>query len=473
MSFDPASTEHHPGEPTRGPLAWWHDTPLYLRILGGMILGVLVGVGLRLGLGEVRGAVYGHWLEEPARLIIRLLGALAPPLILVAIVHALMTAELGGRRVAQLFRLLVLNTVVAICVGLLVANVIRPGRLANLGQPPAQKTVPTAATPEEQRILDTIDKYGYRPASQQAQRGPLEQFLDNVPDSLLRPLVENNKTIGVIFVAVAFGIALRGLKRRRVTTLLDAVEVAFEALLKILHWIIQVVPIGVFGIVAGTVSAKGFDPFVALGAFILSVILALLIQAGFYLLRVRTASWVRPMDLIRGTRDALTMAFSTASSTATMPVTYASLRDRVGLREENASLGALVGANFNNDGTALYEAMAALFISQMVGQHLGLGDQLLVVLTSILASVGAAGIPEAGLVTMTLVFTAVRLDPRYIPLLFAVDWFLDRCRTTVNVMGDCNVSCLLDGKTRKTPEEAAAEREELEGEEVPEPTMAG
>jgi Na+/H+-dicarboxylate symporter len=107
-----------------------------------------------------------------------------------------------------------------------------------------------------------------------------------------------------------------------------------------------------------------------------------------------------------------------------MPVTYAALKDRLGLREQSASMGALVGANFNNDGTALYEAMAALFI---------------------IASVGAAGIPEAGLVTMTMVFTAVGLPVQFIPVLLTVDWFLDRCRTAINVMGDMNVSCLLDG----------------------------
>jgi DAACS family dicarboxylate/amino acid:cation (Na+ or H+) symporter len=138
-----------------------------------------------------------------------------------------------------------------------------------------------------------------------------------------------------------------------------------------------------------------------------------------------------------------------------MPVTYDRLLTRVGLRERSASLGALVGSNFNNDGTALYEAMAALFVSQMLGVKLGFGQQLMVVLTSVLASVGAAGIPEAGLVTMTLVFTAVKLPTEYIALLLTVDWFLDRCRTMINVLGDVNVACLLDGRTRTdTPSES-------------------
>jgi Na+/H+-dicarboxylate symporter len=163
---------------------------------------------------------------------------------------------------------------------------------------------------------------------------------------------------------------------------------------------------------------------------------------------VRLQSWVRPLDLLRGVRDALVMAVSTGSSTATMPVTYECLRANVGLREQSASMGALVGSNFNNDGTALYEAMSALFVAQLLGMNLSLGQQFTVVLTSVIASVGAAGIPEAGLVTMTMVFKAVALPTDYIAMLLTVDWLLDRCRTAINVMGDVTVSCLLDGTTK-------------------------
>jgi DAACS family dicarboxylate/amino acid:cation (Na+ or H+) symporter len=188
---------------------------------------------------------------------------------------------------------------------------------------------------------------------------------------------------------------------------------------------------------------------------VFAVLLALALQTTYYLLRIKFGSWVRPTDLLRGTRDALVMAFSTSSSTATMPVTYACLRENVGVSEESASMGALVGANFNNDGTALYEAMSALFVAQLIGQHLTIGQQFMVVLTSVVASVGAAGIPEAGLVTMTMVFKAVGLPIEYIAMLLTVDWFLDRSRTAINVMGDLNVSCLLDGKI--PPPERAAE----------------
>lgn len=403
--------------------AAWHRSPLYLRILLGMGLGV--GCGLLLGPSAAVLAV-------PSRLVLRLLGALAPVLILVAIIKALVEASFEKGTAGKLIRLLVLNTLVAISVGLVVANVLKPGSWSAELKPLAH-----SASKHEAGQIDI-----------------LSQFLDNVPKSLLGPLTDDGKVIGVIFIALAFGIALKKEAQRPMHTLQDWIDLSLTALITVLHWIIDVVPLAVFGLVASILGTQGFAPFQALGAFILAVLVALLVQATYYLLRVRLGSWVRPLDLLKGCRDAMVMAFSTSSSTVTMPVTFEALYQRVGLREKSASLGALVGANFNNDGTALYEAMAALFVSQLltaqgVGLELDLAQQLMVVITSVVASVGAAGIPEAGLVTMTMVFKAVDLPIEYIALLLPVDWFLDRCRTVINVMGDMNVSCLIDGKTRE------------------------
>lgn len=401
--------------PSVGWVARWSAIPLYVRILIALLLGLVTGVVL----GE-RAVVF----EMPAKVILQLLGALAPPLILVAVIHVLLTTELSGKMAWRLAGLLLLNTTVAILIGMLVANVVRPGKWATLRQPE-----PAAAA-------------GAKTAS------PTDLLVQNVPKSLLGPLGDQHNVIGVIIIAVAFGIALRGVKAKPIGNVQQFVELAYGVLLVVLHWIIQLVPIGVFAIMAKVVGVEGFAPFKAMAAFIVAVLLALLLQATWYLLRIRFFSWVQPGDVLRGMRDALTMAFSTASSTATMPVTYECLTKNVGLREKSASMGGLVGANFNNDGTALYEAMSALFISQLLGHPLSLVQQALIVLTAIIASVGAAGIPEAGLVTMTLVFKAVGLPIEYIPLLLTVDWFLDRCRTTINVLGDVNVSCLLDGKVK-------------------------
>lgn len=391
--------------------SWWGRLPLYARILLGMSLGVVAGL------------VFGPAtkpLDVIAQLVLRVLGALAPVLIMVAVIQAIMTAEIRGRLALRMVGLLLVNTLVAILIGLGVANLLRPGTGAHLPRP-------EHAPPVKTNIFT--------------------QILDNVPDSLMRPFVEN-RVLGVVLIALAFAIACRRLPKAQQKLAGELVSLGFSAILVILSWVIALVPLAVFGKVASIIGSHGFHPFVALGKFVLAVLLALLLQSAYYLTRIRAGSWVRPLSLLRGTRDALVMAFSTGSSTITMPVTYERLKSRVGLRERSSSLGALVGSNFNNDGTALYEAMAALFIAQLIGVDLTFSQQILVILTSIVASVGAAGIPEAGLVTMTLVFSAVHLPIEYIALLLTVDWFLDRCRTMINVLGDMTVACLLDGREK-------------------------
>ena len=414
-----------PPAPARGLWERWHNMPLYLRILLGFALGVLGGL------------ILGDWagpLAVPSRLVLRLLGALAPPLILLAVVQALMHAELPKGSAFRLLYLLILNTVVAVFVGLLVANVLQPGKW-------------TKVEPMEEKPLVA------------GEANPLAMLLDNIPRSMVGPFTDNGSVIAVIMLAVAFGIALRQVKDHPITSVAEMVELGFRTLITMLHWIIEVIPLAVFCIVASIVGTKGFSDFIALGGFVCAVMLALLLHFTYYMVRIKFGCWAHPFYVVRGVRDALVMAFSTASSTATMPVTYACLRQQVGLRERSASLGALVGANFNNDGTALYEAMSVLFVAQMIGQDLTLTQQLMVVLTSIIASVGAAGIPEAGLVTMTLVFTAVGMPVQYITILLTVDWFLDRCRTAVNVMGDVNVSCMLDGREREVVHQEPASKE--------------
>jgi Na+/H+-dicarboxylate symporter len=429
--------------------AWWQDTPLYWRIAIACVVGAVLGVALR-ELERIlppsaddsiarhfRPLILAQALAVPGRLVLQLLGALAAPLVLVAVVQALMQAQIPRGSALKLLSLLLLNTVVAILIGLTVANLVQPGKWARIDVEEASAEPPAALKTD-----------------------PIAQFLENVPKSLLGPFTDNGKITSVILISLALGIALRRLAVARLQLATEIVGIAFDALLTMLHWIIELIPLAVFGIVARIVAREGFQPFIGLGGFVLSVLVGLSLHLAYYLLRIRFGSWCRPIHVLRGMRDALVMAFSTASSTATMPVTYACLREKVGLREQSASLGALVGANFNNDGTALYQAMAAIFVAQMtLPEPLTITQQFLVVLTAIAASVGAAGIPEAGTVTMTLIFRAIGLDLAYIPVLLTVDWFLDRCRTATNVMGDVNVSCLLDGYTPEEREPTVRDRE--------------
>jgi Na+/H+-dicarboxylate symporter len=419
-------------EPERANRPIWMKIPLTLQILIALILAIAFGLFLGGGNPSESNKVLIDNLAIPADLILKALRALAPPLILVAVLHTFMTAEIPGRAGRKLAILLITNTTVAILIGLLVANILRPGTWGRLTPPTA---VDAAATAK-------FDPWGL--------------IQDAIPKSILEPLVSNN-VIQLIVVALCFGIVLRAIKSEMINQgkngyqpIEDVVGILFEAVIRILGWVIALVPLAVFGIVSKTVAKEGFQPFISLGAFILAVLVALILQACYYLTRVKLGSWVKPVDFLRGGTDAFLTAFSTSSSGATMPVTFEVLQEKIGLRESSAALGALVGANFNNDGTALYEAMSALFISQVLGQHLNLGQQILVILTSIFASVGAANIPNAGLVTMTLVFQSVGLPTQYIAVLVTVDWFLDRCRTAINVMGDMTVSTLLDGKKPKT-----------------------
>jgi Na+/H+-dicarboxylate symporter len=416
------------------PRPWWQRIPLTLQIIIALVLAI--GLGIAFGAGNPNAANKDliNNLAIPAELVLKALRALATPLILVAVLHTFMTTNIPGTAGRKLAVLLLTNTTVAILVGLLVANVLRPGTWGRL------------AAPE-----------GTQPASQSID--PWGLLRDAVPEAVLKPLVDNN-VIQLIVIALSFGIVLRAIKseqiaerKRAYQPIEDLVGTLFEAVIRILNWVIALVPLAVFGIVAKTVALQGFAPFQSLFAFIVAVLLALALQACYYLTRVKFGSWVNPFKFLAGGADAFLTAFSTSSSTVTMPITFEILQTKIGLRESSASLGALVGANFNNDGTALYEAMSALFISQVIGQHLNLGQQLVVILTSIFASVGAAGIPNAGLVTMTLVFTSVGLPTQYIALLVTVDWFLDRCRTAINVMGDMTVSALLDGKKPRSVDE--------------------
>ena len=222
------STPDSAPPPSKGWLTRWNDLPLYLRILIGLVLGVITG----LVLGQS-----AKPLDWPAKLILRLLGALAPVLILVAVVRAIMTAEIHGRLALRMMGLLLLNTITAILVGLGVANVLRPGVGAQLTHP--------------EKGLDV--------------RGDVvTQLLDNIPDSLFRPFVEN-KVIGVVLIAVAFGIAARRLPIKQHELAENLCEMGFSVILEMLHWVIALVPLAVFGKVASIVGVSGFRPFAALG----------------------------------------------------------------------------------------------------------------------------------------------------------------------------------------------------------------
>ncbi|HEY3332446.1 MAG TPA: dicarboxylate/amino acid:cation symporter [Capsulimonadaceae bacterium] len=397
--------------------------PLYVQILIAMAIGIVTGqlMGTR-----------AEMFKPASDLVLQLLRLLATPLIFIAVLHALMKNSMGGKAGARLFFLLITNTLAAILIGLAISDFIKPGHYIKLPPP--------AVAPDNKPFDIVADLLGKIPTN----------FIDGF---------QHNDVISIILIAIAAGVALRSvLARQEAAGHSDAslierlLSTAFQCVMTMLQWIFNLVPLAVFAVVARTVGTSGIKQLLAMGVFVGAVLLALLLQSIFYMVRLRLGSWVRPAHFLKGASDAFAVAFSTSSSGTALPVTFACIREKIGIREESASLGVMVGGTFNHDGTALYEAMAALFISQALGVHLDLSQQVLVIVMAMIASIGAAGIPSAGLVTMLAVFNAVNLPVEYIPLLLPLDWLLDRCRTTTNVMGDMTVACLLDGKIRPEPE---------------------
>ena len=232
---------------------------------------------------------------------------------------------------------------------------------------------------------------------------------------------------------------------------IDLLTIGFELLMKVLLWVVALVPLAVLGIVASSVGQKeGMKVFLSLIWLIVVVVVGLGCQVTWYLLQMAVFARMSPVRFLKGSLDVMASTFSTASTAATIPITLRSLR-KLGISRRSSQLTACIGTNFNNDGTALYQATAALFMAQALGYSLSLVDQVVIVLTTLVASVGAGGIPSGSFVTLPLIFAAVRLPAEKIPILLTVDWFLDRCRTTSNVLGDMTVAVLLDRVWRPEP----------------------
>jgi Na+/H+-dicarboxylate symporter len=400
--------------------------PLFVKILIALVLGALLG--LRLGKDA-------EAIKVVSDTILKLLRLLATPLIFSAVLSNIVTTKIEGKKAFKLLWLLMSNTVIAILIGLVVANVVQPGKHLMLEKGAATDKVPY-----------NIWKH----------------LLDSIPTDFITPF-QKNDIIGIIIIAIGLGVAMRLVIAHAnpaisssVASLNRVFQAFYELIITILKWVFELVPVAVFAVVAAVVGAKGLGALTVMVYWIGSVVFALLLMATFYMVRLWLTSNIKPKDFLRGGVDAFAMAFSTASSAATLPVTYRCVVENLKVKKDSASMGVMVGGTFNHDGTALYEAMAALFIAQGIGMTLGISQQIIVVLMAIIASVGAAGIPEAGLVTMLAVFKAVDLPTEYIPFLLTVDWFLDRCRTTINVMGDMVSTCILDReKAITSPSEPA------------------
>ena len=422
--------------------------PLWVQVLAGALIGATLGALL---------GKEGPLPPDPARaeflkslgalgvLVIKALRALAVPLVFFAIVDAFAKTHIPARRFVRLAGICLLNVTVAMAIGLTLLGTLRPGdawkgrlepMIASLGgkAPEARKSDDAEAPGATLDVLANVAYY--------------------VPSSLVRPFVYNN-LISVVLVALLAGVALRRTAARRLADtagLERGVEALVHVLQQMLELVVAAVPLAVLAVVAKVVGESGLSVFSMLWVFLATAVAGLLLHA---LLWYPLVVWWRgrrtPKEFFGAGADAVLTGLSTNSSLATVPVTLRCL-DRMGVSAPSARLAACVGTNLNNDGITLYEAMAALFLTQALGMPLGLGQQFVVVAASIMAGAGIAGIPEAGLIVLPLVLGAAGLSPEAVavalPLLLPVDWIIARLRSGVNVMSDMVVAIALDGPRR-------------------------
>jgi DAACS family dicarboxylate/amino acid:cation (Na+ or H+) symporter len=407
---------------------------------------VIIGVALGAALGVLFGkepVVFGVGNEDLGNLgllVIRLLKALAVPLVLFAILDAFLKTNLSGRSGLKLIVICLINVSVAFVIGLTLMNVIQPGKssVAEFKKVQEAGNVPplkTTLAPDALSPLKAIDSY--------------------VPESLVDPFTKNS-IIPVVLLALLFGAALRKLKEQSldIASIESFIHGVLQALIIVLGWVVATVPFAVFGIVAQVVGRAGVGVFITLAPFLGIVLLGMGIHSLIY---YPAMAWLigrrSPKEYLGQGADAVLTAFSTNSSLATVPITLKCLTEKMGVSHESARLAACVGTNLNNDGITLYEAMAALFVAQALGLELTFGQQVVVVLSSLMAGIGIAGIPEAGLVMLPLVLGAMGLPAPMVAVAIAfvvpVDWILARARSGVNVMSDMLVAILLDGPRKE------------------------
>ncbi|MDH4239380.1 MAG: dicarboxylate/amino acid:cation symporter [Phycisphaerae bacterium] len=378
---------------------------VHTQILIAIVSGTMVG----LALGEK--AVH---LKVAGDIFIRLLKMIIIPLILASMVAGIVS--LGdirrlGRIGLKTFIYYTATTLLAVGVGLVLVNVMKPGVGVDMG---AEAAVDMADR-ETPSIISIIE--------------------DIIPENVFAGMAEN-KVLSVIFFSLLLGIAISstGEKARPLTAFFESLN---TVMMKVTDWIMRLAPVGVFALIAYTIGTMGLSVVKPLAVYMVTVVLGLGIHA-FVTLPVLLILFGKysPFKFIKDMFSAVATAFSTASSAATLPITMECLRENTGVSNKVASFVLPLGATVNMDGTALYEAVAAMFIAQAYGISLSIGQQLVIMLTATLASIGAAAIPGAGLVTMVIVLRAVNLPLEGIGMILAVDRILDMLRTAVNVWGD-------------------------------------
>ncbi|MBT7496693.1 MAG: dicarboxylate/amino acid:cation symporter [Candidatus Marinimicrobia bacterium] len=410
---------------------------LHWKIIIGLVLGLIFGV---LAASQGWGGFTSEWIAPFGKIFINLLKLIAVPLVLSSLITGVASlsdlkklSRIGGKTIT----IYIATTAIAVTIGLIAVNILQPG-----------ETVPEDMKVKLQETYQTAASGKLDAAEQVKDRSKLQPIVDMVPSNFFSSASNNRNMLQVVFVAIIFGIALIQIPKDKAKPVLDFMEGINELVIKLVDNIMLMAPIGVFALIADTITTVAGDNLNnviellgALGFYMLAVIIGLILQMLItYTAVLKMFSKMSLKKFYKGIAPAQLLAFSTSSSGATLPVTMECCEDELGVPEEVSSFVLPLGATINMDGTALYQAVAAVFIAQTLGMDLSIGAQLTIVLTAVLASIGTAAVPGAGIIMLVIILEAIGVPSAGIALILGVDRILDMMRTVTNVTGDASVA---------------------------------
>ena len=424
--------------------------PWYKQLHWQIVLGLILGLGWGL-LSSATGfnEFTTNFIKPFGTIFINLLKLIAIPLVLASLVVGVTSlndtaklSRMGGKTVL----VYMFTTVFAITIGLGAVNLIKPG----------------TSLPEEtkQSLIEAYEPVNSNP-TEELDQGPLDFFVRIVPTNAFDAFGDNANMLQVVFIALLLGIGLIYIPIQQGEVLINVFSSLNDAIIKIVDLIMKTAPVGVFALMAGVIVdlagddlGRALELLVALGWYSLTVLLGLFLHMSLvYGTLLKTAGKMSFRKFLIGMRPAMLLGFSTSSSSATLPVTMDRVKKHVGVDDEVASFVLPIGATINMDGTSLYQAVAAVFIAQALGMDLSIAQQLTIVLTATLASIGTAGVPGAGIIMLVIVLQAIQVPVEGIALILGVDRILDMFRTTMNITGDATTSVVvasLEGKLRSS-----------------------
>ena len=410
---------------------------LHWQIITGLLLGLVFGIiSAIFGWGQFT----TDWIAPFGTIFIRLLKFIAIPLVLTSLITGIASlsdlkklSRIGGKTIS----IYIVTTAISVSIGLITVNLLQPG-----------KQVPYEMQSKLQETYESDASSRADTAQEVKERGPLQLFIDMVPSNFFEAASNNRNMLQIVFISMLIGIGLVQIPKKKSKPVLDIFEGLNDVIIKLVDIIMLIAPLGVFSLIAQTINkVAGDEPdqvaelLGALGFYMIAVVVGLIIHLLVTYMTILKVYVKMPLKtFFTGIGPAQLLAFSTSSSGATLPVTMERCEDELGVSEEVSSFVLPLGATINMDGTALYQAVAAVFISQAIGLDLSLLDQLTIVLTTVLASIGTAAVPGAGIIMLVIILEAIGVPSTGIALILGVDRILDMLRTVINVTGDATIA---------------------------------